>query len=46
MEPWLLTETMKEGFKDEEGIPAKCAEKQSALKALLSSAFRIGGQAE
>lgn len=37
MEPWFLTETMKEGLKEEEGIPAKYAEKQSALRAFISA---------
>lgn len=41
MEPWFFTETMKEGFKEEEGIPAKRAEKQSALKALISACCHL-----
>lgn len=41
MEPWLLTETMKEGFKEEEGIPAKYTEKQSALKAFVSACCHL-----
>lgn len=43
MDPWLLTETMKEGLKGEEGIPAKYAEKQSALKAFISACHLLSG---